>query len=151
HLSQRRCQSASACPRRPLRRQRASSGRPDGACRWGLPSRIDSESRRQDCGRISAHHAVVRRHGGRGGNPSVDRVHQVAWTGPNASADGRGGAARRAAPTENPTGEGAMSTAIAETPLEAPQPAAKPVHYLNVDFGVKSWLLTTDHKRIALL
>lgn len=24
-------------------------------------------------------------------------------------------------------------------------------HYLNVDFGVKSWLLTTDHKRIALL
>jgi cytochrome c oxidase subunit 1 len=25
------------------------------------------------------------------------------------------------------------------------------VTYLNVDFGVKSWLLTTDHKRIALL
>jgi cytochrome c oxidase subunit 1 len=25
------------------------------------------------------------------------------------------------------------------------------VHYLNVDYGVKSWLLTTDHKRIALL
>jgi cytochrome c oxidase subunit 1 len=24
-------------------------------------------------------------------------------------------------------------------------------HYLNVNFGVKSWLLTTDHKRIALL
>jgi cytochrome c oxidase subunit 1 len=24
-------------------------------------------------------------------------------------------------------------------------------HYLNVDYGVKSWLLTTDHKRIALL
>ena len=25
------------------------------------------------------------------------------------------------------------------------------VHYLNVSYGVKSWLLTTDHKRIALL
>ncbi len=25
------------------------------------------------------------------------------------------------------------------------------VHYLNVDYGVRSWLLTTDHKRIALL
>jgi cytochrome c oxidase subunit 1 len=28
---------------------------------------------------------------------------------------------------------------------------AEPVDYLNVDYGVKSWLLTTDHKRIALL
>ena len=25
------------------------------------------------------------------------------------------------------------------------------VDYLNVDYGVRSWLLTTDHKRIALL
>ncbi len=25
------------------------------------------------------------------------------------------------------------------------------VHYLNVDYGIKSWLLTTDHKRIAWL
>ena len=25
------------------------------------------------------------------------------------------------------------------------------IHYLNVDYGVRSWLLTTDHKRIALL
>jgi cytochrome c oxidase subunit 1 len=24
-------------------------------------------------------------------------------------------------------------------------------HYLNVDYGVRSWLLTTDHKRIAIL
>ncbi|MCI0526851.1 MAG: cbb3-type cytochrome c oxidase subunit I, partial [Nitrospira sp.] len=32
---------------------------------------------------------------------------------------------------------------------------AKPVeprtHYLNINYGVKSWLFTTDHKRIALL
>ena len=25
------------------------------------------------------------------------------------------------------------------------------IHYLNADYGIKSWLLTTDHKRIALL
>src|SRR5579871_2720506 len=24
-------------------------------------------------------------------------------------------------------------------------------HYLNADYGIRSWLLTTDHKRIALL
>src|SRR4029077_12913999 len=31
---------------------------------------------------------------------------------------------------------------------ETPPPK---VNYLNVAYGVKSWLLTTDHKRIALL
>ncbi len=30
-------------------------------------------------------------------------------------------------------------------------PPARRQHYLNVDYGLKSWLLTTDHKRIALL
>ena len=44
-----------------------------------------------------------------------------------------------------------MTTATLE-PAPASIPAAAPkVHYLNVDFGVRSWLLTTDHKRIALL
>jgi len=38
-----------------------------------------------------------------------------------------------------------MSTAPAEISVE-PR-----VHYLNVDYGIRSWLLTTDHKRIALL
>jgi cytochrome c oxidase subunit 1 len=32
-----------------------------------------------------------------------------------------------------------------------PKAAEPRAHYLNVSFGVKSWLLTTDHKRIALL
>ena len=30
-------------------------------------------------------------------------------------------------------------------------PAGSRVNYLNAQYGVKSWLLTTDHKRIALL
>ncbi len=41
-----------------------------------------------------------------------------------------------------------MSTAIADI-HEAP--AESRVNYLNVTYGVKSWLLTLDHKRIALL
>jgi cytochrome c oxidase subunit 1 len=30
-------------------------------------------------------------------------------------------------------------------------PTTPRVHYLNADYGIKSWLFTTDHKRIALL
>src|SRR5438477_373127 len=40
------------------------------------------------------------------------------------------------------------STTAAPCPPTVPQPR---VHYLNVHFGVRSWLLTLDHKRIALL
>ena len=36
-----------------------------------------------------------------------------------------------------------MTTAAADTENR--------VNYLNADYGVKSWLLTTDHKRIAIL
>ncbi len=32
-----------------------------------------------------------------------------------------------------------------------PNPEPRRAHYLNVSYGVRSWLLTTDHKRIALL
>lgn len=45
-------------------------------------------------------------------------------------------------------------TAIVDSPIQtryAP-PAEPPVdHYLNEDYTVRSWLLTTDHKRIAIL
>jgi cytochrome c oxidase subunit I len=37
------------------------------------------------------------------------------------------------------------ATAVAEIPVESR------VHYLNASYGIKSWLFTTDHKRIALL
>jgi cytochrome c oxidase subunit I len=42
------------------------------------------------------------------------------------------------------------STLIAEMPGH-PLPAEERVNYLNVDHSVKSWLLTVDHKRIAIL
>ena len=42
-----------------------------------------------------------------------------------------------------------MATTYQPTTPEAA--AEEPVNYLNVAHGWKSWLLTTDHKRIALL
>ncbi|HEX6738753.1 MAG TPA: cytochrome c oxidase subunit I [Vicinamibacteria bacterium] len=42
-------------------------------------------------------------------------------------------------------------SALATTPPPPEAPALARPNYLNVSFGVKSWLLTTDHKRIALL
>src|SRR5215471_2445948 len=46
-----------------------------------------------------------------------------------------------------------MSSAVVEAPSPPPEPARepRPVNYLNVSYGVHTWLLTTDHKRIALL
>jgi cytochrome c oxidase subunit I len=49
-----------------------------------------------------------------------------------------------------------MSTAVtppAPAPLPPPPaPGSGPrTHYLNAEFGVRSWLLTLDHKRIAIL
>src|SRR3954462_4997889 len=38
------------------------------------------------------------------------------------------------------------SAATIAQPIEAPR-----VNYLNKEYGLKSWLLTKDHKRIALL
>src|SRR5437667_4864503 len=40
---------------------------------------------------------------------------------------------------------------IATTESNVTKTPAKIVHYLNADYGVRSWLLTTDHKRIAIL
>jgi len=44
-----------------------------------------------------------------------------------------------------------MSTAAVEARDVFPTPTASHEHYLNVNYGVRSWLLTIDHKRIALL
>jgi cytochrome c oxidase subunit I len=41
-----------------------------------------------------------------------------------------------------------MSTAVIDRPEV---PSESRVNYLNANYGIKSWLLTTDHKRIALL
>jgi cytochrome c oxidase subunit I len=43
-----------------------------------------------------------------------------------------------------------MSTVVTDMQQGAPAESSR-VHYLNANYGIKSWLLTTDHKRIALL
>src|SRR5262249_8581930 len=75
-----------------------------------------------------------------------------------------GGLSKRTPPARSPSppkrgqgeqeGEHAMSTVLtAPEPLAPPPDDAPPprLTYLNVAFGVKSWLLTRDHKRIAIL
>jgi cytochrome c oxidase subunit 1 len=43
-----------------------------------------------------------------------------------------------------------MTNAALDSPKPDPEGLPK-VHYLNIDYGIRSWLFTTDHKRIALL
>src|SRR3989442_969990 len=50
--------------------------------------------------------------------------------------------------------DSSMSTDVLLPEPLAPLPEQRPPtprHYLNVRFGVASWLLTLDHKRIAIL
>ena len=61
-----------------------------------------------------------------------------------------------ATPQINPTSASsqdgnAMSIATLLQPEQQPAPRAERENYLNVAYGVVSWLLTKDHKRIALL
>ena len=41
-----------------------------------------------------------------------------------------------------------MTTAVIDTPLPSPE---SETNYLNADYGILSWLLTKDHKRIGIL
>jgi cytochrome c oxidase subunit 1 len=40
---------------------------------------------------------------------------------------------------------------MSTTPPQSPGYRLPEEHYLNATYGIRSWLLTTDHKRIALL
>ncbi len=44
-----------------------------------------------------------------------------------------------------------MSTSTAPSSITGPGPAERQRNYLNANYGIRSWLLTVDHKRIALL
>src|SRR5258708_2043570 len=103
-------------------------------------------SRRKAGEGIPAHHAHVSRAGhgrtGRrgGGVHEIDCARQARGT--RKSPRQRDCAASRSSTTSR---SGAMSMEIA-----IPQPVERE-NYLNKKYGVWSWLLTTDHKRIALL
>src|SRR5207248_2518060 len=78
----------------------------------------------QGGGGLSADHADLQRDCQRGRRAATHRLHQIV------------GHKRR--------GESSMTNAAAT-------PTLPREHYLNASYGIKSWLLTTDHKRIALL
>ncbi|MGE5755560.1 MAG: cbb3-type cytochrome c oxidase subunit I, partial [Planctomycetaceae bacterium] len=44
-----------------------------------------------------------------------------------------------------------MSATLTTTRAEAPRPAEPRENYLTSSYGAWSWLLTTDHKRIAIM
>ncbi len=44
-----------------------------------------------------------------------------------------------------------MSSNVQTLPQHAPQQQEDSINYLNAEYGWKSWLFTTDHKRIAIL
>src|SRR5207247_8911194 len=71
------------------------------------------------------HHADLPGPGERGGRARADRLHQV--------------------PADH-GGEGTVMTTAAALVAEEPR-----LHYLNESYGVRSWLLPTDHKRVGLL
>ncbi len=53
--------------------------------------------------------------------------------------------------TEERKTNGEMSTTVIPEMPGQEIPAESRVNYLNASYGMKSWLFTTDHKRIALL
>ncbi len=62
------------------------AGRPPRPRRRGLFTAVDPVPRQGHCGGLSEYHALVRGHRGRGGDPPVDRVHQVPGAGADAAA-----------------------------------------------------------------
>src|SRR5262249_47925859 len=100
---------------------------------------IDPRPGRENHGRVSTDHARLPGTGHRGAAPRARGVHQVAertgCTAPGEAGDDGSGVGRGHAGEEI-----AMATVL-----------MPPRHYLNDGYGVASWLLTRDHKRIALL
>src|SRR5262245_35803067 len=161
-LPQRRRVVPGPQPGRAVRSHRSAAGRQAGHRRRCLPARIDPAPAGQDRSRLAADHAGLRRPvGGREGPGSgrrpggagleVDRLSPVPGPGPDAGADGGVPSAGRLTNGLVRNDGAIMSTVLEHRPQAAPPPATPEVNYLNVAYGIKSWLLTTDHKRIALL
>src|SRR5262249_2422786 len=110
--------------RRGVRKARHAAERRDGDRRRSVRARIDPAAGGQGDRRLPADHADVSGARDRGAAARARRVRQIA---PGAA-------------------PGADKVVMASSTLLIP-----PHHYLNDGSGIKSWLLTRDHKRIALL
>src|SRR5438094_1444239 len=120
---------AGAVIRRCVRFDRQTDQRPDREGRRCLHSRIHTEPLGEDCGWLYADHADVPGTVERRTNSAAHRPHQVTCK------------IRR----RRTKGGETMSQAVQEVGV-LPR-----VHYLNASYGWKTWLFTTDHKRIAWL
>src|SRR5262249_52713966 len=128
--------------RRALWLDRAPGGRGHRRRRRQLLARVYSQPAGQNRGRLQGRYARLPGAGERRAAPGIDRLYPV----PGAASGGF-------RTTRRGCGKPSAGSCNKETPMSSPAtaPALRRETYLNVSFGVKSWLLTTDHKRIALL
>src|SRR5262245_34853560 len=114
---------------RHLRQAGHAAGRSTGGGRRCVSARVDSQPDRQGGRRLSTGDADLPGAARRGAGPRAHSVHQIAQ------------ARRRARRRRGAAGllGGAMDASVTGT------------NYLNANYGIKSWLLTIDHKRIAIL
>src|SRR5207237_2306536 len=124
HLPPLRRARACSRPDRPLRTAGPAPERRGPRRQRGLRPRVDPRSRREGRAGLRADHADLQGPRDRGGDHRSHRVREVA------AQRGEAGT-MTAAPI-------VLTPEVEET-------------YLNVRYGVRSWLLTKDHKRIALL
>ena len=126
---------------RAVRQAGATGRRARGHGRRKLHSRIHSDARRENRQRIQTHHAGVSGTGERRATERAGGIREIIEPEPIGSGGRSDGSSvgREAAGTK---GAIAMATAAITAERE---------NYLNQEYGIKSWLLTVDHKRIALL
>ena len=120
----------------PVRQDGHAAERRDGRRRRSLHPRIDPQSAAQDHGRLPADHADVPG----AGHAKSSCCELIEYVKSLQSADRRS-AAQAGASERDSRVRGQRHAAH----------CLPPRHYLNDGYGIKSWLLTRDHKRIALL
>src|SRR5262249_54997427 len=142
HLPRRAGRGARALARGTLRQAGPPRQRPDDRGRRGLHPRGDRESPGEARRGLPADHADLPGPDHRGRPSAARRLRQIAL----ARAGGRRGGVGASAGTDPGKEDLAAMSTLAQTIPESRRP-----NYLNAAYGVRSWLLTIDHKRIAIL
>ena len=128
-------------PGRALRQAGATGRRTRGHGRRKLHPGVHFDARRESGQRLQAHHAGISGTGERGATERAGGLRKI--TEPESiGSGGRFDGGTVGPETAGTIGAIAMATAAITAERET---------YLNQEYGIKSWLLTIDHKRIALL
>ncbi len=163
-LPQRQRRGARAEPRRRLRLQAHADRRQPGAGERRLPARRDPEPVAACHRRVCAHHADLpgadqRRRPDRSGRVHQDLAVQLPGAADADDLAVRSGCTHNAHRGHNGNGEAmspstSHSAPVNHTILSLPDQSTAKMpkrNYLNNEHGLLSWLLTGDHKRIAIL